>query len=264
MQHALSRPEGKERTLARAKALNGIGFMYWADTYPTDRRSELEEALNIAEEFGDQWNIATALRNFGLLANLQGNYLEARSLFEQSLGIWRELGFDGETGAAWTLTFLGDAAVNLHEATQARSCFEEAISLWQAHGDINFLALAVRRLGQLAWQAAEYEVAGTQCIESLNLNLKIGDRRGVIACLAGFAAIALRQGNLPRAAQVISVVETQLSSLGIRLLQVDQMEYEHNLALLRAELDEKTLTKFWAKGKAMSLDDAIAFALQET
>jgi len=31
VQQALARPEGMERTLARAKALSGIGFMYWAD-----------------------------------------------------------------------------------------------------------------------------------------------------------------------------------------------------------------------------------------
>jgi hypothetical protein len=42
------------------------------------------------------------------------------------------------------------------------------------------------------------------------------------------------------------------------------MEYERNLAHLRTELDEKILNKFWAKGKAMSLDDVIAFALEET
>jgi predicted ATPase len=35
------------------KALNGIGFMYWADI-SHDRRSEVEEALSIGRELGDQ------------------------------------------------------------------------------------------------------------------------------------------------------------------------------------------------------------------
>ena len=39
VQSALSRPEGRQRTLARAKALNGMGFWYWADLAPTDRRA---------------------------------------------------------------------------------------------------------------------------------------------------------------------------------------------------------------------------------
>src|SRR4030095_7177625 len=47
---ALLRPEGRQRTLARAKALNGIGFMYYADVYRIDRHAELEEALSIGKE----------------------------------------------------------------------------------------------------------------------------------------------------------------------------------------------------------------------
>ena len=93
-QQALSRPEGMERTLARAKALNGIGFMYWADIYPTDKRSELEEALSIGKELGDRWNIATALRNLGLTENIQGNYQQAQTFLEQSLAIWQDMGLE--------------------------------------------------------------------------------------------------------------------------------------------------------------------------
>jgi hypothetical protein len=33
---------------------------------------------------------------------------------------------------------------------------------------------------------------------------------------------------------------------------------------LRANMDEKVLTKFWTKGREMSLEQAIAFALEET
>ena len=42
------------------------------------------------------------------------------------------------------------------------------------------------------------------------------------------------------------------------------MPRKRNLVLLLTKLDQKILNKFWAKGKAMSLDDAIAFALEET
>ena len=59
-------------------------------------------------------------------------------------------------------------------------------------------------------------------------------------------------------------IETQLTSIGIRLLQLVKMEYERNLTLLRTQLDKKTLSKFWTKGKAISLDEPIAFALEET
>jgi len=264
VQQALARSEGKERTLARAKALNGIGFMYWADIYPIDRHPELEEALSIGRELGDPWNTATALRNLGLLENIRGNYPEARALLEQSLLIWREMGPEGKTGSAWTLMFLGDVALNHYEAEWARSLFEETITILKELGDINFLAYSIRRLAQLAWREGDYQKAIALCKKSLNLNQEVGDPRGVMACLAGFGDIAVAQGKFERAARLMAAVETQLSAIGIRLLHIDKMEYDRNLAQLRAQYDEKSLTKFWAKGKSMSLDEAIAFALEKT
>jgi tetratricopeptide (TPR) repeat protein len=264
IRQALSRPEGMERTLARAKALNGFGFMYWADMNPTDKGPELEEALAIGRELGDQWTIATALRNLGMLASIQRNYVEARSLLEQSLEIWREMGAEGKMGSSRTLQFLGDVALNQDEQERARSLYEESAAIWREHGEMNFLAYSLRRLGQLAKREGDYKKAVALCKESLTLNHELGDLRGMLACMAGFAAIAVAQGKFERAASLMAAVETQLSSNRLRLLFLDKMEYERNLALLRAQLDEKNLNKFRAKGRGMSLDEAIAFALEET
>jgi tetratricopeptide (TPR) repeat protein len=264
IQLALSRPEGMERTLARAKALNALGFMNWADTYPTDRRPELEEALSIAQELGDQWNTAAALLYLGLLASMQGNYVEARSLLEQSLEISRTMGPEGKVVLSWTLTFLGDVALNQNEPKEARSFFEETVAILREIGDKNFLAYSVRRLGLLAWREKDFRKAIALCQESLSLNRELGDPRGVLACLAGFADIAVVQGKFERGVRLMAAVEIQLATMGMRLLPVDKMEYERSLAHLRANMDEKALAKFWAKGKEMPLNEVIAFALEET
>jgi hypothetical protein len=102
------------------------------------------------------------------------------------------------------------------------------------------------------------------CKESLILNQKVGDRRGVLACIAGFAAIAVARGKFEYAARLMGTVENQLVSIGTRMLQLDKFEYERNLAFLREHLDEKSIAKFLAQGKAMSLEQAIASALQGT
>jgi non-specific serine/threonine protein kinase len=264
IQLALSRPEGMERTLARAKALNGLGFMYWADMYPTDRRLELEEALEIARELGDQRNTATALRYLGLLASMQGDYVEARSLLEQSLESWRMMGPEGKGGVSWTLTFLGDVALNQKELNEARSIYEEAVAILREIGDKNFLAYSVRRLGLLAWREKDFARAIALCRESLSLNRELGDPRGVLACVSAFADIAVVQGKFECGATLMAAVETQLAAMGMQLLPVDKLEYERNLAYLRANMDEKVLTKFWAKGREMPLEQTIQFALEET
>src|SRR5215217_2169197 len=195
---------------------------------------------------------------------MQGNYVEARSLLEQSLEIWRSMGPEGGTGVRWTLTFLGDVALNQNESKEARSFFEETVAILREIGEKNFLAYSLRRLGLLAWREKDYQKAIALCKESLSLNRELGDPRGVLASLSAFADIAVVQGKFARGATLMAAVETQLASMGMRLLPVDKLEYERNRDVLRAELEEKILNKFWAKGKTMSLDQVIAFALEET
>jgi tetratricopeptide (TPR) repeat protein len=238
--------------------------MYWADIYPTDRRPELEEALGIGKEMGDPRTIATALRNLGLLENINGNYAQARTFLEQSLEIWRDMGAAGKTGSTWTMIFLGDAALNHSDREWARSLYQETVEILTELGDLNFLAYSARRLAQLYWQEGHYAEATARLEESLNLNQKVADPRGTIACLAGFAAVAVARGQFERAARLMGAVETQLASLGIRLLYMDKMEYDRNLALVRAELDEQALRQFWGEGNNMSLAEAIRFALDDT
>jgi len=263
VQKALARPESNERTLTRAKALNAIGLMYFSDVVSIDRRPELEEALTIAREFGDPFNTATALSHLGLMENLKGNYQAARTYLEQGLAIWRQMGPVGKFGRAWTLVYLGDVALNIGAAELARTLYEEVISILRELGELNFLAYAVRRLGHLLWRDGAYEKAIALCKGSLNLNKQVDSPRGVIACLTGFAAIAVAQGKYSHAVQIMAAEEALMTSMGVTQTYMDRQEYDRNLDLLRDELDEKTLVKLWAKGGNMSLDQAVAFALEE-
>jgi tetratricopeptide (TPR) repeat protein len=262
VQNALSRPEGRERTLARAKALNGMGFWYWADLAPTDRRADLEEALAIGRELGDDWNVATALRTLGLLENIQGNYTAARTLLEESLEIWQRLGPSAGGARAISLTFLGDLALIQDQDEEARRLYEESVRILAERMDSNWQAYSVRRLGHLAWRAAEHRRALSLVSESLRLNQEVFDPRGVLACLAAFAAVETWKGAYERGAVLAASAETQLRAWGIRLLFVDRKEYERTLATLRERLGPKKFDRLWARGAGLSLEASLAFAVE--
>ena len=95
-------------------------------------------------------------------------------------------------------------------------------------------------------------------------NQELGHQIGILAAMTGLAALALEVGNLPRAAQLYGIIEGRLAVLSLPLYITDHIELTRGTSALRARLDEKTRTKFWAKGKAMPLDKAIAFALAES
>jgi hypothetical protein len=49
-----------------------------------------------------------------------------------------------------------------------------------------------------------------------------------------------------------------------RVSPFDQIEYDHIVAAIRAQLDEATFAAAWAEGRQMTLDEAIAEALAES
>jgi predicted ATPase/DNA-binding SARP family transcriptional activator len=260
---ALSLPEGLERTSGRAKALNAMGFSYWADVIPVNPRREVAEALSIGRELGDRVIIARSLYNLGLIEGMEGRYVEARSLFEQSLELFRELGFHNME-YIWPLTFLGDVDFNLNDLEGALRHYGESISALRELKDRNFLAYVVRRMGQLKWYQGEYEKAALFCRESLTFNQELGDERGVIASISAFAGIATAQGRLAPAARLFGAVEAMLRSKNIQLVHMDRMEYDRNVTTLHAQLGPLTFEKAWRRGSSMTLEQSIEFALKET
>jgi serine/threonine-protein kinase PknK len=261
IEQAVSEAGGTRGSLARARVLNATGFMYWADIFPMMSPAYLEEALAIGRELGDRVTIGTALRNLGMFYSIQGSYQEARSNLEESVATWKDLGEDGDLGRGNTLLFLGDVALNVGEAERAGSVYEEAAAILKNYGEIYFLAYCVRRLGQLAWSAGDFQKALALCRESLEMNQQVRDLRGVCACMAGFAAIAAARGDCEQAAVLAGSVEAQLASLGVGLIVMDRMEFDRTLGHLQAALPEEKLAKLRAKGRALSLEQAIELAL---
>jgi tetratricopeptide (TPR) repeat protein len=255
--------EGRERTAERAQALNAKAFSYWADVISDNPRAELEEALSIGRELGDKAIIARSLYNLGLAESVEGNYSEARSLFEQSLQLFGEVN-SRKMEHIWSLTFLGDVDFIQGDLHGAQMHYEQSAKALREPGDRNFLAYVVRRLGQLAWYRGEFEKAAQLCKESLTLNQELGDERGVLASLSAYAGLVTVRGRAEVAAQLFGAVEALLGLKGIRLVHMDRMERDRNLAVLRTQFDSATLEKVWRRGASMTMEQAIEFALKET
>jgi non-specific serine/threonine protein kinase len=263
LDHVLPLLEGMERTSARAKALNAMGFLYWADVLPINPRGKLEEALSIGNELGDKLIIAQSLCNLGLIGMTEGRYRDAHYFFKQSLDLFQELGFRNRE-YVWSLTFLGDVVFLLDDLEGARNYYEQSTRALRELEDRNFLAYAVRRLAQLTWYCGQYEKATLLCRESLMINQELGDMRGVIASLSAYAGVATAEGKTARAAQLFGAVDALLGSRNIRLVQMDRMERERNQSILTGQLSPADLEATREKGMLMTMEQAVEFALQET
>jgi hypothetical protein len=81
--------------------------------------------------------------------------------------------------------------------------------------------------------------------------------------LEAFAALTVAQGQGERAARLYGVAETLRTAKGTPLPSCDLDEYNGDVALVRAALGEEAFAAAWAEGRAMSPQQAVAYALHE-
>ena len=119
----------------------------------------------------------------------------------------------------------------------------------------------LRRPGYLALEQNDVPSARRYFLESLILNRETEDKPAVAACLASFAALAIRLDKPVLAAHLFGVVERQLESLAINLLFfLDRAELERIRNHLLAHLEEATLSAAFAEGWDLTDEQAIDLA----
>jgi predicted ATPase/DNA-binding SARP family transcriptional activator len=260
----LSHETAGAQTIERARALTTAGFLHWTLGNFVGARPYLVEALEIARNHDDKLTLGWALSHLGTVLSALEEYDLAQSLLEECVAITKGFRNVGITVAGMALSFLGDIYVVRNNEVHAREAYEEGIKLLRETNNSNILAYAVRRLGYLALKETDYKRANVLFRESLMRNQELGHQIGIAGAMTGLAALALEVGKLSRAAQLYGSIEGRLAALSLPLYITDQVEFNRGISALRARLDEKTYAKFWTKGKAMSLDEAIAFALGES
>ncbi len=162
-----------------------------------------------------------------------------------------------------SLTFLGDLALIQDKMTKAPRVVRRSRADPEERLDANWLAYSVRRLGHLAWRAGDHQRAFELCSESLRLNQEVFDPRGVLACLAGFAAVAVPEVPTTTAAMLAAAVEAQLDCLRASgCCSWTALEYERRWLNCTGALGPSKLEKLCGPGaRRMSLEEAMAFAL---
>lgn len=118
----------------------------------------------------------------------------------------------------------------------------------------------MRRLGYLALEQNDILNAKKYFQESLTFNYETGDKPGVTASLTSLAALAIHLDKPVVAARLYGKVESQLESLSINMLFLDQGELGRIRNKLLTTLDEAAFTAAFAEGWEMSEEQAIELA----
>ncbi|MBI1741438.1 tetratricopeptide repeat protein [Candidatus Acetothermia bacterium] len=240
-----------------AISLNSLGLVAWNQGDHATARSYYEESLTIARNLGHKRICANVLNNLGIIANEQRDYVKARSLGGEALALWRELG--DKPAIAMVLHNLGLTAQSQGDYAAARALYEEGLAIWKELGDKS-TAYSLLGLGQVACRQGDYVRAWSLMKESLSIRREIGDKRGIARCLEDIADLAAAKGELERAARLLGAAEALRHAIGASLSPSSRADYDRIVTAVRAGLGEEAFAAARAHGRAMTLEQVIAFA----
>ena len=83
-----------------------------------------------------------------------------------------------------------------------------------------------------------------------------------LAVLEATAELLVARREWLGAARLFGVAESLQAMLGILRMPIYQADYESSLATLKGEIDDAALTEARSAGQALSLEQALAYALR--
>jgi DNA-binding CsgD family transcriptional regulator/tetratricopeptide (TPR) repeat protein len=220
----------------------------------------LEESLSLFRELGRTDDIALVLSDLGLTVLYLGEYERATELCEESLALSREMG-DLRGVASW-LANLATVTLARGDTRRATELCEESLTIRKGLGYKGGIAHTLAIMGRIALYQGAYERATVCYQESLTLRQETGEKEGLATALEGLAAVTGMQGQPVSAARLYGCTESLRNLLRAPLTPIDRAYYLQNVATLRAQLDESTFLNAWTAGQAMTLEEAIAEAVQ--
>jgi tetratricopeptide (TPR) repeat protein len=247
-----------EQGLRLASALR----QFWSEeAHMQEGREWLGKFLALPQVAGRTARRAFALDVAGGLALCQGDYAAARPVQEESLALYREL--DDRRGIGYALIHLGHTARGQDEYVEARHLYEESLEVFQQLNIQGDIAHSLANLGNIAADVGDYAAARVMVEESLATYRSVGNVWAMVHMIGNAAGVAAGLGQPDRALRLAGAAAAQRETKGVPLPLDMQFRLERLLEPARQALDEAAQAAAWEDGRAMSLEEAVTYALED-
>ena len=259
LDRALDDPVDDVSSTSRAKALNGAGNIARSRGDGRLATVRLEESLSLRGQLGDLLGVAASLINLGNIAFDAGDFARSIDLGQQALALYRAASDD--KGAAMTLNNIGIALREDGRLDEAAAVLDESLALRRAQGDRHAVAQTLENIGRLALEQDDPPRALALFRESLTFSRDVGDRLAVPLTLEGFASVAAAERDLQRAVRLWGAAEALRDSVGLPMPPHRRRRHTAAITAARTALGDRAFEAAWAAGRALSVDEAVSFAL---
>jgi predicted ATPase/class 3 adenylate cyclase/tetratricopeptide (TPR) repeat protein len=260
---ALARDLADPRLVANVLGVTALSADLQLDEERRRTRLAADETIRLHRQVGDEFLAAQTHWPLGLAALYEREYAAAREAF----AVYRDGARAARDtfGVAVALTLLGDVARVEGDLPAAAPLYQESLAMWCDLGVFSaWLAHTVGGLGEVALAARDLAAARAYFVEGLTSARQAGALAVLARNLEGVGRLAAAQGRPERAARLGGAAETLRRQAGPRRRGPD---LETHLAPLlppaRLSLGAEIQAAAWAAGQAMTLEEAIAEALQD-
>jgi predicted ATPase len=298
LQKAAHTFESLGETVWQAGSLAGLGNATWRQGKFALTERYCTQSARLFEEAGQKGFVAGALVWLAGAQRDQGRFAEAERLFQQCIAMVSEL--QNEVGSGSAVNGLGELEFDRGNYEAANGYYDEAYvafrgTTWRelAHFGKGRVAYAQGRtleavklleacvvdarywantemlcltLDHLAFvrHLLDDEVQALALLhKALTLQHKRTAHRVMPESLERAAWIAADQNRHQHAARLLGAAMALRESMGMPFPLGDMPLHEPRLQAVKAALDEATFAALWEEGRAMSLDQAVTYALSE-
>jgi len=265
-------------------------------------RTLYAESQNVFREVGNQWAVSMTISGMGSIVLAQGNFEQAAKLYEEALAFGRDMGdlnaiasrrydlarvawsrgdydmaakFYDETlrfirrelnnrGAiAGTLYELGEVAWAQGNLELAAKQYEESLAIGREIGAQFTVAVALNGLGKVARSRGEYDKAQALHKEALTILQGTGNRWSTAYVLEAFTSLAFLRQDMECAIKLYGAAESFYAQFRFLMSPLERDNHEQNLEAARKAVDEETFGTWWSEGCAMTMQQAVEYALSE-
>ncbi len=218
----------------------------------------LEHSLATFDQFGDLWGMARVSQIIGIYYLRNRNFEKAKIFMDQHLLLDEKIQF--AQGTLVALDGLGRLHVQLGNLEEAERYYQKGLRMGREYQlDVSFVFY---HMATLALHKNDYSLALQRLIESGNFQEAEMGKADACNTLMFFAAIAGGTGQLERAAKLYGAAQAIFDIIDYRLPAFGQKEFDRHIQIARDQLGETAFEIFSNEGRAMTLEQAIDYALE--
>jgi DNA-binding winged helix-turn-helix (wHTH) protein/tetratricopeptide (TPR) repeat protein len=240
---AVEKAQSAGASLLLAKARREQAWLFENSGKQHDVEGVIREAKQLYIAASDRRGVAQTSTLEGIALERQGNYLEAKKRYDESLAIYRETG--NKLSLSGEYDNLGDVLFYLGHLQEARKNYDQALSAYAEFGDQNGVSLVKLGLGDVALAEGKHQQAKQMYGEALAICRVLGNRSREASALEGLAKVERVEGDAVNARQNAAEAAAKKEEVG------DRNEAAHvGLLLAQLALDEGKNTEAAATAQA--------------